>query len=322
MQSHVDVAALNAPIYLVPDTCSPSFRPFPPPGLDTLWSVCVADPHHNPNADGLACRVLHLNSFSPSFIGALKRSPLGLSLAERGVELQPDWAHGALVLVENLSPEMMWHAGVVPSKLRPWNVVLLEADLAHLNAVLQSLPCRQRPRMRPSKTTSFSLAPQRAWSGHNVRQLGGTNVSCVDVRSISSTGLGNHRHVPWSGFHKAYACCVETSCPTKALSTPSKPSSRASEDGALPEDSESSECASVAAMSQVGDDLVEDGLAADGDAAEVPAAIDPESAALLQHEQWATFVEARLLGICRKDLPVRRTFVHFSPPSPRTTVTA
>merc|ERR1711972_1270475 len=85
--------------------------------------------------------------------------------------------------------------------------------------------------------------------------------------------------------------------------------------------SEPSNCTSAAELSHVeNDDIVCRHL--DENPYEEAAKIDPETASLVAHEQWATFVEARASDA---GVPVQNTFVHFSDPcvvSPRTNLTA
>jgi len=77
------------------------------------------------------------------FDSALLTSEVACSAAERGAELQPDWAHGAKIFVEGVGPEHF------DADLCPRHVFVFAEDEASVHAALRQLPYNFRPRPKP-----------------------------------------------------------------------------------------------------------------------------------------------------------------------------
>jgi len=115
---------------------------------------------------GSTCNDIHIQVLTfhrhpAEFVAALIDSDLGCELAARGVNMRPDWAQGAKVMMEGLTPDALSAAGVDPSTLRAWNVVALKSDEPRILAAIASLPYRSRPRVRRAASQSIVLKHAR-----------------------------------------------------------------------------------------------------------------------------------------------------------------
>jgi len=81
---------------------------------------------------------------------AILNSSLASSFLDKGIDIRPSWAGGAIVLVEGLGPEALDEDSVT------WNVAVSEADEPHIFEALQMLPYI-RPRLKPG--TGRRLVP-------------------------------------------------------------------------------------------------------------------------------------------------------------------
>jgi len=94
-------------------------------------------------------------------------SSLASELRDRGVDVQPPWAGGAIVLVEDLSPKD------VGDDFGTWNVAVGESEEHRIHQALRELPYNIRPRLKPKDgrqyvpghTELFGLSGDEASSG-------------------------------------------------------------------------------------------------------------------------------------------------------------
>mmetsp|Transcript_56716 Transcript_56716/g.109518 ORF Transcript_56716/g.109518 Transcript_56716/m.109518 type:complete len:283 (-) Transcript_56716:118-966(-) len=118
----------------------------------------------------VCCIVLCFNRHPKEFEEALLQSDLAKALAQRSVDMQPSWAHGAKIFVEGLTEEALQHSGIVPQDLRPWHVIAQKEDEASIHAVLHHLKYRIRPRVRSAET--IHLHPGNASSSNSAQDTG------------------------------------------------------------------------------------------------------------------------------------------------------
>mmetsp|Transcript_46241 Transcript_46241/g.104850 ORF Transcript_46241/g.104850 Transcript_46241/m.104850 type:complete len:361 (+) Transcript_46241:266-1348(+) len=70
-------------------------------------------------------------------------SDFARALLDRGIDLKPDWAGGAIVMVEGLQPEDL------QDDYGRWNVAVCECDEHCIHEALKKLPYNIRPRLKP-----------------------------------------------------------------------------------------------------------------------------------------------------------------------------
>jgi len=148
----------------VPCTCPADEAPMPEL---LLQSEEGDEAEHRSDSDvfderGVMCEILHFSrSLGPRLIGALKQSELGRRILERGGELRPDWARGAVVLVEDLDVQALLELGVAPLDLRPWHALVRSQDAPLLLSLLLDIESyRRRPRVKEQFTRRFTLNHQ------------------------------------------------------------------------------------------------------------------------------------------------------------------
>jgi len=90
--------------------------------------------------------VLGFNKHPIEFTGAVRESVLAQNLIQCGLDICPDWANGAKVLVQGLTPVSMEEAGFSPNDLRRSHVVVLPEHEKDVFDSLKSLSYRMRPR--------------------------------------------------------------------------------------------------------------------------------------------------------------------------------
>jgi len=125
--------------------------------------------------------LLTFHKHPSEFEDALANSSLAQTLLERGVDIQPSWANGAKVLVEDVTAEMMECSGRPPCELRPFHVVVALADEHHVFEALQGLPYRNRPRIKGGKRVVFrtSGAEQDTCNVESESEGGDNDVSVI-----------------------------------------------------------------------------------------------------------------------------------------------
>jgi len=102
--------------------------------------------------------VLGFNKHPVEFSNAICESTPAQTLRMRGIDISPEWANGAKILIEGLTPSMMKEAGFAPEGLHLWHVVLFPNNE---NDVLESL-MHLSYRMRPRKKTRQFIGCQKA----------------------------------------------------------------------------------------------------------------------------------------------------------------
>mmetsp|Transcript_93713 Transcript_93713/g.201116 ORF Transcript_93713/g.201116 Transcript_93713/m.201116 type:complete len:310 (+) Transcript_93713:60-989(+) len=91
--------------------------------------------------------VTRLSFHSPNIMVRIRESLAELveRVLEAGCDVQPEWAHGAVLLVP-LTEMQLREAEIA---LKAHNIVVLERDLGHVQEVLRGLPRRRRPQLKP-----------------------------------------------------------------------------------------------------------------------------------------------------------------------------
>jgi hypothetical protein len=106
--------------------------------------------------------VLKFSRDSPKLDEALLRSAPARAAAERGVETQPNWAHGAKVFVEGFGPEALDAPSLMSGgRLLPSHVVIYEEDEAALMAALRHLAYRVK-KLKPGTAGRCPLPDDEA----------------------------------------------------------------------------------------------------------------------------------------------------------------
>jgi len=109
-----------------------------------------------PTAHTRKCVLLEFNRYPKELEDALLMSSVADAARQRGVEVQPDWAHGAKVFVDGLQPDMV-DAPLAHGELKPWHVIVYESDETELQHALQPLPYRVK-KLKPG--VGRSIVPQ------------------------------------------------------------------------------------------------------------------------------------------------------------------
>jgi predicted RNA-binding protein with RPS1 domain len=80
-------------------------------------------------------------------------SDFASALLGRGIDLKPDWAGGAIVLVEGLQPDDL------QDEYGRWNVAVRECDEHYIHDALKKLPYNIRPRLKPGVGRQYVPGP-------------------------------------------------------------------------------------------------------------------------------------------------------------------
>merc|ERR1711879_241291 len=100
---------------------------------------------------------------------ALLGSPLAAEMLGKGVELEPEWAEGRLILAQGVT------AAAVSEAREMWHVAVRTVDEDKVHAILkQSLPCKIRPKLKgsdgrllmPEGTSLFGDVSEGSISGY------------------------------------------------------------------------------------------------------------------------------------------------------------
>jgi len=232
--------------------------------------------------------LLHFNRVNPEFLNVLEKLESAQRLAATGLDIRPWWAGGATLLVDGVDEQALQQAGVDTSTLRPWNVIIHSEDVPGLRVAVQSsLPCRRRPREQTAKSRRFELKTLV----HSDRgSQGGLSLAEVALPGAAD-GL--------TAEGKWHIARLAELLPAPATTSTSE--------SVLENDLGGEEL----------DDLVGTGIADLTTGKEAAATVDEETAALIQHEQWATAVELRISRLLMNGasgltcLPVKNTFLHY-----------
>jgi len=92
--------------------------------------------------------ILHFHRCPSELNEALFHSKLAQDLQMRGVNVFPDWARGAKVLIEGLTEDDLRHNGYDPTSLRPWHVLTYVEDVSLVFESLRRIPYCRRPRAK------------------------------------------------------------------------------------------------------------------------------------------------------------------------------
>jgi len=99
--------------------------------------------------------VLRMGSPLEVFRRLLLESELAAEAQAEGVEIEPEWAQGAKIFVrisrEDLQSEI---------DLRPYHVVVYEADVPRVDEILRTLSCKQRPLVKSTEILPLRQEPQ------------------------------------------------------------------------------------------------------------------------------------------------------------------
>mmetsp|Transcript_6799 Transcript_6799/g.12608 ORF Transcript_6799/g.12608 Transcript_6799/m.12608 type:complete len:744 (-) Transcript_6799:170-2401(-) len=102
--------------------------------------------------DAAGVVILGFNKHPIEFTSAISETMIAETLCQRGVDISPDWANGAKILVEGLTPALMEEGGFAPEDLRVWHVVMLPEHQNEVLDSLKTLPYRTRPREKSRNT--------------------------------------------------------------------------------------------------------------------------------------------------------------------------
>eukprot|EP00930_Biecheleria_cincta_P078451 TRINITY_DN65917_c0_g1_i1.p1 TRINITY_DN65917_c0_g1~~TRINITY_DN65917_c0_g1_i1.p1 ORF type:complete len:482 (-),score=71.17 TRINITY_DN65917_c0_g1_i1:327-1772(-) len=116
-----------------------------------LFSCC--------NEDSTQILVKGFNKHPLEFTKAIEESALAQSLVKRGVDITPEWANGAKILVEGLTSSLMGEGGFDPRNLRCWHVVMLPENDEDVKQILFGLNYRKRPRVKTMDTILLKHLP-------------------------------------------------------------------------------------------------------------------------------------------------------------------
>lgn len=118
--------------------------------------VSLLGPLHSPEfavseVESLHAVVLHIGRMPQQASNALLSSDLAAAVRAEGLEVEPEWANGAKVFVPIAAEDIP--ADVT---LRPWHVLVREEDRPRIDEILRTLRCRERPRIKSSRSLSLS----------------------------------------------------------------------------------------------------------------------------------------------------------------------
>merc|ERR1711862_878313 len=86
---------------------------------------------------------MKFNRFTEMLDSALLHSSLAQAAIQSGIEIQPAWGNGAKIFVDGVGPQH-FEAPVMDEELRPWHVVLHEANVIEVEEAIAHLPYRFR----------------------------------------------------------------------------------------------------------------------------------------------------------------------------------
>jgi len=107
--------------------------------------------------------VMGFNKHPIDFTNAISESALAQSLMMRAVNISPEWANGAKVLIEGLTPEMMEKGDPPfdPDDLRRSHVVALPENEKDILESLRGLSYRMRPRTKTRNIVTCKKPPSK-----------------------------------------------------------------------------------------------------------------------------------------------------------------
>jgi len=147
----------------------------------SLWETAIPRLHESgavPSASGSQSEqqenTIVLLSFSrrPAELKqVVLESALAIGLRARGVDVQPVWAGGAIVLADALAPERLG------DDLGTWNIAVGESDEHLVMDALQTLPYNIRPRLKsgngrrhvPGHTEFFRMSDAESGAEHSLQ---------------------------------------------------------------------------------------------------------------------------------------------------------
>lgn len=111
--------------------------------------------------EGVKILVIGFNKHPMQFTNAICESAFVQSLCMRGIDVCPEWANGAKILIEGLTPSMMEEANppFAPADLRRSHVVVLPENEKDVTESLMGLKYRERPREQTRKTVTCLKLP-------------------------------------------------------------------------------------------------------------------------------------------------------------------
>lgn len=121
-----------------------------PSSSDIISRLCSVD-------GSIPCVLLCFNRHPRQFQEALLHSELAAEFEARGVDVSPEWAHGAKIFLDNVTEEAVEQVGIKSDELRPWHVLAHEENEPRIHSALRGLKCRPRPRVRSMKSLRLTL---------------------------------------------------------------------------------------------------------------------------------------------------------------------
>merc|ERR1719223_1346316 len=278
---------------------------------------------HNDGNSGECC-ILHFSRWSHKASIAFDAMEVVRSLVAPGVAVRPAWARGAAVLAPGLSVSALDSAGMETSALRQWNVIVLAEDAPRLTqAVRRSMNSTERPRVKLAKTKTFDLPAELMRSMH-FTDAGIQNQSITEGCNLARDV--NEDSGDSSDFHDAEDNGSDAPPTFDSILVDPMPCPDGEVDSAIMNsprplsDVHKDIAQDITAPMRVFDDAVGVGRASAAcgaqqlsSLAEEPQMIDAATAAMIQHEQWATAVERRISSTVVDGTPlkVHKSFFHF-----------
>jgi len=107
----------------------------------------LPSPSESSNASGSNSKggivVMKFSRFTERLESALLNCRLAQNATRSGVDVQPKWGNGSKIFIEGLGPQHL-EEPIMEEELRPWHVILYEADVAQVEEAIVQLPYRFR----------------------------------------------------------------------------------------------------------------------------------------------------------------------------------
>mmetsp|Transcript_14201 Transcript_14201/g.28102 ORF Transcript_14201/g.28102 Transcript_14201/m.28102 type:complete len:455 (-) Transcript_14201:157-1521(-) len=153
-ESNKRAAPITPPLSNVPgmlgvaDSGTPSHPPNVSPSLV----------HHEGNGESMKAMVLHFNKHPAEFKEAIHESAVAQNLIKRGIDISPEWANGAKILIEGLTPSMIQESGF-QEQLQRWHVVVCPENEKDVMESLLAIRFRKRPKLKTQTPITCQKLP-------------------------------------------------------------------------------------------------------------------------------------------------------------------
>jgi len=130
-------------------------------GADLSQHACISNfGRAAEEGDGETTQILILgfNKHYKEFTDSICESPLAQSLLQKGVDVTPEWANGAKILVEGLTAALLQEARFPAKDLKRSHVVVLPEHESDVHDALKELRSRIRPGVKTRKLIMCQVA--------------------------------------------------------------------------------------------------------------------------------------------------------------------